>query len=321
MSRSFFLFLVVSCLISSCTVDEDFNTEYDCEEWNVACSDTTIVVDPAKAGRKVLVIGIDGFRADAMQESITPFLFSLATNPNTYYTDQNHVERLTFSGPNWSSLCTGAQFCKHRVTSNGFGGNSLDEFPHFFKYIEQAYPQKNTLSVVNWTPINEHIAGINADHAPIEEIDDHDVFLIAQNILDLGVPMTADVLFLQFDELDATGHSYGFHPEVEEYAAYLTTLDAYIEQLVSMIETKRTNGEDWLICVVSDHGGEGKGHSDKPDDDDVNRTTMFMNSTSETFNQWYTSSQRDLAPTILDFMGIESFEFNCKTDGVSVIAQ
>ena len=59
---------------------------------------------------------------------------------------------------------------------------------------------------------------------------------------------------------------------------------------------------------------------DQPDDDDVNRTIMFMNSTSESFNQWYTSSQRDLAPTVLDFMGIESVEFECKTDGVSVIA-
>lgn len=143
---------------------------------------------------------------------------------------------------------------------------------------------------------------------------------MAQNALEQGVPLNPNVLFLQFDELDGAGHSYGFHPSVGEYASTLGAIDGYIENLVSIIEGKRLQGEDWLICVVSDHGGEGTGHGDQPDDDDVNRTIMFMNSTSETFNQWYTSSQRDLAPTILDFMGIESAEFNCKTDGVSVIA-
>jgi hypothetical protein len=44
-----------------------------------------------------------------------------------------------------------------------------------------------------------------------------------------------------------------------------------------------------------------------------------MNSPDENFNQWYTSSQTDLAPTVLSFLGIESAEFNCYTDGISVI--
>lgn len=320
MSRSLIFSLLVISLLTSCVVDEDANPDYSCDEWTTVCADTSMVLDPTKSNRKVLIIGIDGFRADAMQESITPFLFDLATNQNTYYTDQNHVERLTFSGPNWSTLCNGAEFCKHQVTTNGFGDNSLAAFPHFFKYIEQAYPQKNTLSIVNWTPINEHIAGPYADYAPIDGIDDHDVFLMAQNALEQGFPLDPSVLFLQFDELDGAGHSYGFHPSIAEYASTLGAIDGYIENLVGIIDEKRQQGEDWLICVVSDHGGEGTGHGDQPDDDDVNRTIMFMNSTSETFNQWYTSSQRDLAPTVLDFMGIESVEFECKTDGVSVIA-
>lgn len=311
--------MLAGLLFSGCFRDEEIK-DYHCAEWENTCSDTSLTIDIQKQHRKVLVIGIDGFRADGMQESITPFLYSMATDTNTYCTDQNHVERLTFSGPNWSSLCTGVGFCKHRVTSNGFGDNDLGQFQHFFSYVERAYPQKNTLSIVNWTPINEHIAGPYADYAPIEGIDDHDVYLIAQNILEWGVPMNPDVLFLQFDELDGTGHSYGFHPDVPEYADYLTVLDGYIEDILVIIEAKRLDGEDWLVCVISDHGGEGTGHGDKPDDDDVNRTIMFMNSTTENFKQWYTSSQRDLAPTILDFLGIESAEFNCKTDGTSVIA-
>lgn len=310
--------LVLVGLLASCQPDEEI-TDYDCDEWTTVCDDYTITTDPAKANRKVLIIGIDGFRADAMQESITPFMFSLAQNPNTYYTDQNHVQELTFSGPNWSSLCNGVDFCKHQVTTNGFGGNDLSTFPHFFKYVEEANSDKNTVSIVNWTPINEDLASPYADHAPTESINDHDVFLMASNALTLDFPLRPDVLFLQFDELDGAGHSYGYHPDVPEYASTLNTIDTYIDSLYSIIENKRANGEDWLVCVVSDHGGEGFGHGDQPEDEDVRHTIMFMQTPTETFKHWYTSSQTDLAPTVLEYLGIASAEFDCKTDGVSII--
>lgn len=319
MNKTYLLpLLALSLILGSCEPDEELS-EHDCEEWTTVCSDTSIVLDPLKSGRKVLIIGIDGFRADAMQDTITPFLFSLAQNQNTYYTDQNHVQELTFSGPNWSSLCNGVDFCKHMVTTNGFGDSRLDEFPHFFKYVEQANANINTVSIANWTPVNTYLAAPHADYAPTESINDHDVFLITNNLLLSGSPLNPDVLFLHFDELDGTGHTYGYHPDVPEYRATLNTLDAYIDSIYSIIETKRSNGEDWMVCVVSDHGGEGTSHGGLYEDEDVRHTIMFMNSPSESYKHWHTSSQTDLAPTVLDYMGIESAEFNCKADGISVL--
>jgi predicted AlkP superfamily pyrophosphatase or phosphodiesterase len=314
--------LLALSLLTVCFVgcsEDDGISNYNCEEWTTVCSDTSLVLDPTKSNRKVLIIGIDGFRSDAMQEAISPFMFQLAQNPNTYFTDQNHVQELTFSGPNWGSLCTGVDLCKHNITSNDFDANTLDVFPHFFKYVEQANPQKNTVSIVNWTPINEELATPFADYAPTESMDDHDVFLIAKNALVQGVPINPDVFFLQFDELDGAGHEYGFNPDVPEYANWVTTLDGYVDSLVSIIEEKRLNGEEWLICIISDHGGDGKSHGGKYDNENVRHTIMYLNSPNETFKQWYTSSQTDLAPTVLDYLGVESAEFNCKTDGISVI--
>lgn len=313
-----FILVSISILLSACTKDEEIS-EYDCDEWTTVCPDTSIVVDPLKITRKVLVIGIDGFRADAMQDTITPFLFSLAHDQNTYYTDQNHVQSLTFSGPNWSSLCNGVDFCKHMVTTNDFDDNRLDEFPHFFKYVELANSSINTVSIVNWTPVNTHLAAPHADYAPTDGINDHDVFLTTKNLLLDGSPIIPDVLFLQFDELDGAGHSYGYHPNVPEYRATLNTLDSYIDSIYSMVESKRNNGENWMVCVISDHGGEGTSHGGLYEDEDVRHTIMYMNTPSESFKHWYTSSQTDLAPTVLDYMGIESAEFNCKKDGISLI--
>jgi predicted AlkP superfamily pyrophosphatase or phosphodiesterase len=316
-NKSIFLAIFSTCILISACSKEDI--DYNCNEWTTVCADTAITIDQTKSNRKVLIIGIDGFRADAMQQSLSPFMYAFAQNEYTYFTDKNHVQELTFSGPNWGSLCTGVDFCKHMVTTNDFDGNRLDEFPHFFKYIEQANQQKNTVSIVNWTPINEDLASPFADYVPTESITDNDVFVIAKELLNQGNPLTPDLLFLQFDELDITGHDYGFNPDVPEYANYLTTLDGYVDSLVSIIEEKRLNGEEWLICIISDHGGDGKSHGGKYDNENVRHTIMYLNSPNETFKQWYTSSQTDLAPTVLDYLGVESAEFNCKTDGISVI--
>lgn len=315
MKLLFTLLSLVVCLVSSCNRNEP---NYNCDPWSETCIEE-FEIDSNKIGRKVLVIGIDGFRADVMQDTITPFLFSLSTDSTTYFTNQNLVQELTFSGPNWSSLCTGVDFCKHFVTTNDFENNRLDNFPHFFNYIETVLPATHTASICNWTPINEHIASSFADYAPISEVNDSEVHQLASQILTSGNPTSAEVLFLQFDELDGTGHEYGFHASIPEYRTVLSTLDSYIENLFSIIEVKRSEGEKWLICIVSDHGGEGTGHSGMYHDEDVRHTVMYVQSPGESFKNWHTSSQVDLAPTILHFLGITSSEFNCKTDGVSLI--
>ena len=59
----------------------------------------------ASQNRKVLVIGIDGCRSDALQQANTPHLDSLiATGLFTY--DAWHCG-ITVSGPSWSTIMTG----------------------------------------------------------------------------------------------------------------------------------------------------------------------------------------------------------------------
>ena len=43
--------------------------------------------------------------------------------------------------------------------------------------------------------------------------------------------------------------------------------------LFNTINTKRLSGEDWLIMVVSDHGGDGTGHGDA--EPYINQTIFF----------------------------------------------
>jgi hypothetical protein len=309
MIKKFFIYIILLLLIVTCSKDD-----------NISPGEDTITIDSLKINRKVLVVGIDGFRSDAMQENITPFIHNLSQTSNSYYTDKHIVESITYSGPNWSSILTGVHMDKHNVTDNSFDNSNYNEYPSFFHYIEKANSEINTASIVNWTPINAYTLSADPDFAPTNSTNDFEVFEYAKNILSNSSEIEADVLFLQLDELDGTGHTYGFSPEVEEYTNYANILDSYSEELFNIIKNRRANGEDWMYFIVSDHGGEGTAHGDSSDPN-INQTIFLAQHPELIFkaNCCYTSSQADIAPTILNFLGISSSEFENNTDGLSVL--
>ena len=281
-----------------------------------------ITIDSLKINNNVLVIGIDGLRSDVMQEEFSPFMYNLSQSKNVYFNDTHIVEEYTWSGPNWSSILTGVHFDKHNVTDNSFDNDNYNTYPPFFHYIERADSSINTVSLVNWTPINQHTLLNYTDFAPLEPMNDLEVFENVENILLNKNPMDGDVIFLQFDELDGAGHSDGFSASSEEYTNTLTVIDTYVENLFNIIEGKRSEGEDWLYIIVSDHGGEGTSHSDTQHPD-VNQTIFFTQHPSLQLqaNCCYVSSQVDIAPTVLGFLGISSSNFNFNKDGFSIIVE
>lgn len=302
-----FLFILFSCEKNEIT-----------DECNLIAD--VLAIDSVKINRKVLVIGLDGVRSDAIQENSSAFLHSLSVTNEVYYTESHKVELITYSGPNWSSILTGVHYAKHQVDDNSFANPNYSMYPTFFEYIEEADSTINTVSIVNWTPINTHILSTVTDFSPQTSINDLQVYEQAQNLLINGAPLDADIVFLHFDELDAAGHSYGFSIEETEYAGTLNTLDGYVENLFNTIEDKRLNGEDWLFVVVSDHGGDEKGHGDASNPY-INQTIFFAQHPSLDFKDQYTSNQTDIAPTVLDFLGISSSAFDCKTDGISLLVE
>ena len=277
-----------------------------------------IRVDSSKIQRKVMIIGVDGFRSDAMQASIAPFMYNLAQLSDTYYTSSHNVEKYTWSGPNWSSILTGVHYEKHNVLDNTFADNAYNNYPNFFRYIEEADSRITTVSLVNWTPINEFILSSFVDYAPLYDLNDSMVFEKVKDLLIHKNPLDPDVLFLHFDELDAAGHMYGFSPSVAEYINTINVIDGYIQDLFSLIEGRRSSGEDWLFFIISDHGGEGTSHSDL-ENLNVNKTILFAQHPVLLFRKDYVSKQPDIAATALDFLGIFHSEFNCRRDGFSLL--
>src|SRR5437870_4310455 len=88
--------------------------------------------------KKLLLIGIDGCRADVITAAFTPCMDSIIHLSNTAYTYKMKNENHTLSAPNWTSMLTGVHCAKHKEKYNSsFRPGKTLKYPTFFKYIKQ----------------------------------------------------------------------------------------------------------------------------------------------------------------------------------------
>ncbi len=242
--------------------------------WIGACGGSS---ETAKS-KHVLLIGLDGVRADALRVANTPVLDELITGGAVTYDGfaggelGASTEQPTFSGPGWSSILTGVWFDKHGVRLNVFDDARFDEYPHFFARVREQNPRAYLSSFVTWVPINDDIA-VSADADvlfPSEPPADSASGDIA--VTDAVVAHMAeedpDVVFVQLDEVDHQGHAVGYGPDVPEYVEAIETVDSQIGQMVGALRARSTYPmEEWLVLVTTDHGGIGRGHGGQSEEE------------------------------------------------------
>lgn len=209
----------------------------------------------AQNNKKVLFIGIDGVRPDALEFANTPNLDALIADG--YYTPDALNNDITISGPGWSAMLTGVWSDKHGVTDNGFSGSNYGEYPSLFKRIEDFNPDLHTVSFVHWNEINDFIT---LDHADFKTNygSDLEVGEAGANYLTANEP---DLMFLHFDDVDHAGHANGFSIDVPNYVAAIEGVDVHIGTVLTALYARENyESEDWLILVSTDHGGIGFSH-------------------------------------------------------------
>ena len=164
--------------------------------------------------KKVIIIGIDGCRPDALKSARTPNIDNLLKT--AVYSLDALNDRITSSGPAWSSMLTGVLWDKHGVNNNSFTNPKFSAYPPLFKYLEDFDSKLHTVSISQWHPINDHIAKnyadkiINVQGASTEVGDDATNYLKFQN---------PDLIFVHFDDVDGAGHGYGYSTTVSQYIA------------------------------------------------------------------------------------------------------
>ena len=209
---------------------------------------------PAARVPRVLLVGIDGCRPDALLAAKAPHLHGLIKDGA--FSAKAQTGAFTVSAPGWSSMLTGVWHTKHGVRDNTFAGAAFERYPHFFRRLKQVRPTAYTVSLTHWPGIATHI---------VRDADVSTLFPRDAQVADMALRVLRDrdpdVLFVHFDEVDGAGHKHGFHPTVPEYTRAVEQTDGYVGRLLEAVRARKNYAhEDWLVLVSTDHGGSEKDH-------------------------------------------------------------
>jgi hypothetical protein len=211
----------------------------------------------ASQNRKVLIIGIDGTRSDAFQLANTPNIDGLLGNA-TYTYDSWHTG-ITWSGPSWTTILTGVNWNKHGVTDNTFNGNHFNQYPVLPTLAKQIKPYLNCSIVAEWDPLIDDITNDAWDYT-VKTFDGSNFPTADSAVIEMQKP-DLDLLFAYFDKVDLTGHTSTFSPSNSNYISAIQDVDSAVGKILTALHNRPTYAnEDWLILLVTDHGGTGYMH-------------------------------------------------------------
>ncbi len=270
-----------------------------CRKDPFVCTDCDPGRDNQDTLQKVLVIGIDGCRSDALQQASTPNLDQLAATGAWSY----HVDRgpYTWSAPGWSTILCGVWPDKHGVTFNTFSGKNYGQYPPFSDRVRDAWGCLNFGTFTHFIALNHHLLTHNSVNFGIKSDR-----LVTDNALEYFRSCNPDIVFVHLGEVDHIGHLKGFDPSVPEYISKIEQSDRFAGELIDMVRWREQYfPEKWLIAVVTDHGGTMSGHGGKDDIPEVRYVFMILNGPGIIPGQLQPDPVAvDLVPTILTYLNI-----------------
>jgi hypothetical protein len=205
------------------------------------------------AKRKVLIIGIDGAVGDAVKKADAPNMQALTKH--AVYSYDVLIDTPTTSATAYASLFTGVRVGKHEVKDNTFSGNKLSEYPLVFDYLKATNSNINITGYTTWDPLFSQYLLAGATKSVNLPGKDADVRDSVVNFLKTGTP---DFLFCNFSGVNKAGKDYGYGDAYGRYMQAITTVDGYIGKIYAAVQERETKyNEDWVILIVSDHGGNG----------------------------------------------------------------
>ena len=269
---------------------------------------------PGMAGAqnpKVLLIGIDGVRADVLAEVPTPNIDALAASG--WFTAVARTTTPSVSGPSWSSMLTGVWPEKHGVTDNNFTGRDYDTWPGFLTRAKRERPELATFAAIDWLPLAALEGGGPVLPASIDTrvvLNGYDLGwgeadgeLTAQAVLHLG-NADPDAMFVYLGNPDETSHEHGSIGT--EYRDAIALADRHVGMLIGGVQARSGyEDEDWLVLISTDHGRrEDGGHGG----DSREEMTIFILASGRATATWPPPGPAfivDVAATALDHLGFE----------------
>lgn len=231
-----------------------------------------------KTEKKVLVIGYDGCRADALTmldkdaNGGISYLLSTGASAELAYCGGVNYPAIntqdTSTAPGWCSILTGKWADVHGITGNG-----IEKSNDTLTLLTTAVESKDIDSSAFYVSWNGHFGGEDTTYIQeksyIEEkglnvkfLDaDDDAGTTANTIADINSADCSDFIFAILEHPDHAGHDTGFSVNNPDYQKAFADAETDGRSIINAVESRATyDSEDWLIIITSDHGGYNTGH-------------------------------------------------------------
>jgi hypothetical protein len=218
--------------------------------------------------KKVLVVGIDGLMPEAVGLAEMPNINALFEDKGGFVT-YGYTEDLTFSGPSWSAILHGVHRDRHGVDSNQYHGHDFTDYSHFLKRLSDHDPDVYTAAYVTWSLLQNNFSDPDGTPVGVDELvyharqEDGDE-MVTDDLVELLKTGNPGAVFFYQNDVDAAGHGHGFSIDNPEYREQLQITDARVGRVLEALHNRpevEQGEEEWLIMIVTDHGGVGTGHS------------------------------------------------------------
>lgn len=210
------------------------------------------------AARHVILLSLDGARADAVQAAVPA---ALASRGAVSWTAQTTLPSSTL--PAHASMLSGVPPAVHGVTFNDWrDGDQHFQRPTVLTYVTRAGGRAAAIvhksKMLMFTPAG---SVVSARYLPYPRHRQADVVEAAARLFAEQRPA---LVFAHVADPDAAGHRRGWMSE--EYLRVIAGVPALLERLLRAFEEAGVAGEA-LLLVTADHGGHGITHGTaRPED-------------------------------------------------------
>ena len=246
------------------------------EIYNLISNHFSSALPEGKMQKKLIVIGYDGCRADALtlMREDSPII-SLVNDGGhcvlSYCGGKNYPllnTQLTSTAPGWCSMLTGKWANVHGVIGNGI--RKSNKHLTLLTTLVENGTIDNSAFYVSW---DGHFTKSNSTYIKEKQYCEEKGLPVIFNrsnsdngtcqsvISDISQSDCSDFIFSIFEHCDHTGHGSGFEIENSQYCKAFADSEKTANSIIAAIKSRETyDTEDWMIIITSDHGGYNKSH-------------------------------------------------------------